>query len=64
MQGQEDWSIFNNALKTATAEMSSDGELIYYDIKGAMKDTENNTFTMSLNELIKFYFALKQEFNG
>lgn len=64
MQGQEDWSIFNNALKTATAEISSDGELIYYDIKGAMKDTENNTFTMSLNELIKFYYALKQEFNG
>lgn len=64
MEGQEDWIIFNNALKTATAEMSSDGELIYYDIKGATKDTENNTFTMSLNELIKFYYALKQEFNG
>lgn len=64
MEGQEDWIIFNNALKTATAEMSSDGELVYYDIKGAMQDTKNNTFTMSLDELVKFYFALKQEFNG
>lgn len=62
MLGKEDWSIFNNALKTATAEISSDGELIYYDIKGVMQDTENNQFSMSLNELVKFYFALKQEF--
>lgn len=59
---EEDQRIFNNALKTATAEISSDGELIYYDIKGAMQDTENNTFTMSLSELVKFYFAIKQGF--
>jgi hypothetical protein len=59
---EEDQRIFSNALKTATSAMSSDGELIYYDIKGAMQDTENHCFSISLNELVRFYFALKQEF--
>lgn len=61
---KEDFNIFNNALKTATAEITSEGELIFYDIKGATQDAKNDTFTMSLNELARFYFALKQEFNG
>lgn len=59
---EEDRRIFNNALKTATSEMSSDGELIYYDIEGAVQDTENNQFSVSLSELVRFYFAIKQEF--
>lgn len=59
---KEDQRIFNNALKIATSLMSSDGELIYYDIEGAMQDTENNQFSMTLDELVRFYFALKQEF--
>ncbi len=59
----EDFDIFNNALKTATAEITSEGELIFYDIKGATQDAKNDTFAMSLNELVRFYFALKQEFN-
>lgn len=63
MKGQEDWSIFNNALKTATAEISSEGELIFYDIEGATQDAKNDTFTISLNELVRFYYALKQEFD-
>lgn len=61
---KEDFNIFNNALKTATAEITSEGELIFYDIEGATQDAKNDTFTMSLNELARFYFALKQEFNG
>lgn len=36
---EEDQRIFNNALKIATSLMSSDGELIYYDIEGALQDT-------------------------
>lgn len=61
---KEDFNIFNNALKTATAEITSEGELIFYDIEGATQDAKNDTFAMSLNELARFYFALKQEFNG
>lgn len=58
---EKDQCIFNNALKTATAEMSSDGKLVYYDIESAIQDTENNQFSISLDELVRFYFALKQE---
>lgn len=58
---EEDRRIFNNALKIATSEMSSDGELVYYDIESAIQDTENNQFSISLDELVRFYFALKQE---
>lgn len=59
---EEDRRIFNNALKIATSQMSSEGKLIYYDIEGAVQDTENNQFSMSLDELVRFYFAIKQEF--
>lgn len=59
---EEDRRIFNNALKIATSEMSSDGELVYYDIESAIYDAEKNQFSMSLSELVKFYFVLKQEF--
>lgn len=59
---EEDQRIFNNALKIATSEMSSEGKLIYWDLKGALQDTENHCFSISLNELVRFYFALKQEF--
>lgn len=59
---EEDQRVFNNALKIATAEMSSEGKLIYYDIEGAVQDTENNQFSMSLDELVRFYFVVKREF--
>ena len=58
---EEDQRIFNNALKIATSEMSSDGELVYYDIESAIQDAEKNQFSMSLSELVKFYYAVKQE---
>lgn len=45
---EEDRRIFNNALKIATSQMSSEGKLICYDIEGAVQDTENNQFSMSL----------------
>lgn len=61
---EEDRRIFNNALKIATSEMSSDGELIYYDIESAIQDAEKNNFSMSLSELVKFYFAIKQEYKN
>lgn len=62
MISEEDIDIFNDALKAATAEITSEGELIFYDIEGAIQDTKSNTFAMSLNELARFYFALKQKF--
>lgn len=34
---EEDQRIFNNALKIATSLMSSEGKLIYYDIKGCIE---------------------------
>ncbi|WP_443739607.1 hypothetical protein [Treponema sp.] len=58
---EEDQCIFNNALKTATAEMSSDGKLVYYDIESAIQDAEKNQFSMSLSGLVKFYFVVKRE---
>lgn len=61
---EEDQRIFNNALKIATSEMSSEGELVYYDIEGAVQDAEKNNFSMSLSELVKFYFAIKQEYKN
>lgn len=48
-------------MKIATAEMSSDGKLVYYDIESAIQDAEKNLFSMSLSELVKFYYAVKQE---
>lgn len=43
----------NIILKSATMEITSDGELCWYDLKGMLQDEKQGCFSISVSELVR-----------